>query len=322
MSQIEIVKVKSNQTAHAAEGAASSEAAAKAAVAAATKAVLEATVVVHGTAINQRASPGTDKTYEATGTGFFIDDKHILTDAHLADHILRDGRVRTYDGQEHRVHLVKLDDVRDLAEYELDEPTDGKYKPITFGSLADVAKGTPLLAAAYRPESGQIEINQGTADGIISKDHELAREQSVAAALNRKIGADPVPGIFDQYHKVVNSLDSETKKDALADLARQFVSAPLGLEGGASGAALFDLEGHLRGINAMAGYTYTPALASETRDLFTTLPTITAFLADKNSKFKFSYIAVQGHTLQGIERIDHSKRRPFNAMDDIEAKIP
>jgi S1-C subfamily serine protease len=320
MSQFEAVKDAEPEAAHPASATAS-EAATKAAVAAASKALLEATVTVHGTAIDHSSRAG--KTSPAKGTGFIIDDKHILTDAHLADHIMIDGSVTTCDGKEHKVHLVKLDDIKDLAEYEFDDKTSfGKYKTVQFGPSEEVAKGTPVIAAAYRPETGKIEISQGITDGLITKDRELAREQSVAAAYDKSIGADPVSGIFDQYHRVVDGLDSETKKDALADLSRQFVSAPLALEGGASGAALFDLNARLRGINALAGYTYTPALANQTRDLFTTLPTITTFLADKNNKFTFTYVSAQGHTLQGIERADHSKRRPFNAIDDVEAKLP
>jgi S1-C subfamily serine protease len=322
MSQFEAEQDSKLEAAHPASATAS-EAATKAAVAAASKALLEATVTVHGTAFDHSSRAGTNQVYQAKGTGFVIDNRHILTDAHLADHILIDGSVTTYDGKEHRVHLVKFDDISDLAEYELDDHASfGKYNPVQFGPLVDVAKGTRMIAAAYRPETGKIEISQGIADGLITKDHELAREQSVAAAYNKRIGADPAPGIFDQYHRVVSSLDPDTKKDALTDLSRQFVSVPMALEGGASGAALFDLTGRLQGINALAGYTYTPALANQTRDLFTTLPTITAFLADKNNKFTFTYVNMQGHTLQGIERADHSKRRPFNAIDDVDAKLP
>jgi S1-C subfamily serine protease len=295
----------------------------KAPISAAAKAAIEATVIVQGGAINRSADPLAQTAYTATGTGFFIDDRHILTRAHLAEHIVFDGSVTTYDGQAHKVHLVKLDDVDDLAEYELDDKTSfGKYKPVHFGPPADVAKGTPAFSAAYRPETGKIEINQGVTDGIITQDGELAREQAVVEAYNKKIGADPVPGIHDQYHKAVDSLDAETKKDALADLNGRFISASLSLEGGASGAGLFDLAGNVRGMDKLAGYTYTPELADQTRDLFTTLPTITAFLAAKNSKFTFSYLTMQGHTMQSIERADHSKRPPFNALDDVKAKMP
>ena len=285
-------------------------------------AALDATVIVQGQAIS-RGEDGVPvgQSYTARGTGFFIDDRHVLTNAHLAENIIFDGTAMTNDGQAHHMHLVKLDDVTDLAEYELDDkPAPGKYQHFDVAGDTTVRPGQTVFSASLQPDGG-VAINSGHVTGLTTKDAELARLQDVVAEYDKSHGFTPPPGIHERYTNVISHLDPETRKDAEANLNQEYVAAHMDLARGASGSALSDLEHHLLGINALAGVTSTPALASKTRDLFITLPEITAFLNSKNNKFNFGYSVLNGHSIQTIERANHSQRRPFNVLDDVDAKM-
>ncbi len=286
-------------------------------------AALAATVTVQGRA----TSHGEDgipvgQAYIAKGTGFFIDDGHILTDSHLAENIYSDATVTTQDGTVHGIHLVKLDDVTDLAEYELDQkPSPGIYPHIEPAKESTTEPDTIVFCPGWSPSAGKISVSVGRVVGTETKSEEFTRQQGIVDAYNKAHGLGPSVNERELYVKAMKKLDPASSQDAEKDFYRPMLSASVPLETGASGAALIDIQGELRGVMVLAGWTNNPELVPAIHSLFTTLPEITAFLNSRNTKFNFDYQIKNGHTYQSIDRANGDRRPPFNALVDVEAKM-
>ena len=195
-----------------------------------------------------------------TGSGFAVGDKgHIVTNYHVvAD--AREVFVRTEDGLRYRARVTKADDIKDLAELELEGLAPGAIRPMQVGDDKNLKERQEIKALGHPEGVPTTVLSPGTFNGMTTNLGRFDRDQVVAFA-QLKFNPD----------------------DKATFLKNNLIDANIQIRHGNSGGPLVDNDGKVVGVSVYKRE------APEMRAYMVPATDLKTFLDSKDQKFNFKY---------------------------------
>lgn len=199
------------------------------------------------------------ETASGSGSGFAMGTPgHIITNFHVVVD-QKEVFVRTEDGLKYRARVTKADDIKDLAELELEGWTP-KMKSLQLGDEKNLKNNQQINALGHPEGVDATVLSPGTFNGLITNAGRLTTDQIVAFA---SLKADPV--------------------DKTTYLKNNLVDANMQIRHGNSGGPLVDNDGKVVGVTV---YRKEPP---EMRAFMVPASDLNNFLTNDQKKFNFNY---------------------------------